>query len=490
MKTTTQCTLAEFQKHVLPGLVAKHKTPELIQKAAAIFIDENQVVDADGNAVMADQLNIVTVPAEEPAEEPQDEPAADDTPSAEEVEAIVADQLTKYFEAGNGPRTGNKAMTVHVDAGSDINSVRIPATAKRFGALKAFKGEGAEERAYMFGHWFLADVVGNRPKSLDVCKRYGLRTKDMTEGILGDGGALVPDEFANDLIVLREEYGVFRPNARTEPMSRDTKSVPKLGDEVAATWAGEATALTEGDEATSLVQLTAKKLTRLTQMSNELDEDAAINLGDTLAQEMARAFAKAEDTAGFVGTGVPAHGGIQGVASKIQGLSATRANIACYVVGAGNLFSELTLANFNSCVGLLPEYADNGNTAWYVHKKVWADVMQRLAYAAGGNTTELVAAGIAKSFMGYPVRTTQVMPKADANDQVVALFGDLSQTAILGDRRQITVATSEHVGFTSDLLTIKATSRLDINVHSFGNASGTAASRVVGPIVALASAAS
>ena len=61
------------------------------------------------------------------------------------------------------------------------------------------------------------------------------------------------------------------------------------------------------------MQLTARKLMVLARMSSEVQEDAIIDLADTLAQEAAYAFAIKEDTVGFTGTGIGSDGGIVGV---------------------------------------------------------------------------------------------------------------------------------------------------------------------------------
>lgn len=102
-----------------------------------------------------------------------------------------------------------------------------------------------------------------------------------------------------------------------------------------------------------------------------------------------------------------------------------------------------------------------------------------------------IAGGIAgKRFLGDPVEITQTLPRTDANDQVVCLYGHLPSAARLGDRRQTTIAVSEHVAFSTDEIAIRGTQRLDIVVHDVGNASGTASLRVAGPIVGLLMAAS
>ena len=54
----------------------------------------------------------------------------------------------------------------------------------------------------------------------------------------------------------------------------------------------------------------------MTRMSTELAEDAAINVADDLAREMAYAFATAEDAAGWNGDGTSTYGGIMGMRTK------------------------------------------------------------------------------------------------------------------------------------------------------------------------------
>lgn len=117
--------------------------------------------------------------------------------------------------------------------------------------------------------------------------------------------------------------------------------------------------------------------------------------------------------------------------------------------------------------------------------------MLKLALAAGGVTKEEIVNGQrTPTFLGYPVAVTQVMPKVEANSQVCAVLGDLALAASLGSRRDVSIAMSEHSRFGYDQIEFRGTQRFDINVHSVGNASATAGSRVAGPIVGLITAAS
>ncbi len=76
------------------------------------------------------------------------------------------------------------------------------------------------------------------------------------------------------------------------------------------------------------MRLTAKKLMVLTKYSNELNEDAVLNIGDDLAGEIAYAFALKEDQCGFLGDGTSTYGGITGVTTALLNVFAgTPANV-------------------------------------------------------------------------------------------------------------------------------------------------------------------
>lgn len=373
----------------------------------------------------------------------------------------------------------------------------IPATVKRYGSLRNFKGPDAEVKAYRFGMFCMAAM--GRPIATEWCNANGVPLIQSVhkEGTNVAGGVLVPEEFDNDMIDLKELFGVARQYARIVPMGSDTKRRLRRTGGLTAYPVGEGAAGTESTKSWDQVNLTAKDWMVLATYTADLNEDSVMSIGDDLAGEAAYAFASSEDECMFNGDGTfGSYHGIVGVRPKILGLSSTRANIAGLVVGAGNLWSELTLANFESVVSLLPTFADRPTAVWFVHKVFWHTVMASLARAAGGNTAADLQAGLGMQFLGYKVVPVQVMPKTEANDQVCALLGELSLAADFGDRRQNVISFSDTatIGgvsmFETNQLAIRATERFDINVHDVGNATGTAADKVEGPIVGLLTAAS
>lgn len=424
----------------------------------------------------------------------------------------------------------------HADVEADV----MPGQFRRYGMLKNFPNtaDGCK-RAYRFGVWCLANYASNfiaDPERKDAAQRYrkmaqtmGISmkfvkpeedndrdplmtvTKSVSGGIVdmkasnessnASSAFLVPDEFQQDLIDLREKFGIFRQNAKIVPMASDTRSDPRRKAGVSAVFVGEDVAGTQSTKAWDRVRLTAKKLMFLSKYSNELNEDAIINIGDDLAGEAAYAFANKEDNCGFNGDGTSTYGGIQGLSAKLLAVHATIANVLGLTVATGTgyatSYGSVVLGDFNKVVGTLPEFADEG-AKWYCHKFFWGSVMQKLATAAGGNTVSNIQQGARiKEFLGYPVQTAQVISKTPAVSTLVAYFGDLSKAASLGDRRQFTLALSDAAlnAFEQDEMAMRATERFDIVVHDVGEASnGTARDSVngllAGPIVGLITAAS
>jgi HK97 family phage major capsid protein len=342
------------------------------------------------------------------------------------------------------------------------------------------------QKAYVFGQ-FARHLAG--VKSATKWLQSNGHMKAQTEGVTTAGGFTVPDIVSSDLIYLREMYGVARRNSRIYPMSSDTLLVPSATGSTTVYYASEATAITASDMVFAQVSLSAKKLAVLTIASKELGEDTVIDLGASLARDMAYAIAKEEDNACFNGDGTSTYGSITGILNAVYGLNATKANIAGVVVGtalSGASFANFTLANFQALVAKLPTYADNAK--WYMHKDLFFNGVADKLIALGGNAILDIqnAYTTAPTLFGYPIEWVQNMPKSPAATTPVAILGDLTKGVAFGDRRAMTVEVSDQVKFVEDALTYKATERFAFNAHDVGNVNATASSRVPGSLIVLA----
>lgn len=327
------------------------------------------------------------------------------------------------------------------------------------------------------------DELGIEPYWVDV---NGHHDKAMVGSSQTGGGALVTVEQSPTIIKLLETYGKFRANAMNMPMGAGSSLVPKIDGLLTIYCPGEGGTATEDEPSIATVALTPKTLVALTAYSLELEEDSLVALGELLADLFARSFAYSEDLCGFLGDGTSTYFGFKGITGALRAVDDTIANIKSLVVGTGNLYSELLLADFNSVIGTLPDMADD-NAKWYEHRYFYYTVFVALALAAGGTSASEVIIGAGqrqKLQLGYPVEFTQVMPKAAANSQICSIFGDLRQGAYLGTRGGLEFAASSERYFEKGLIAVRGRDRVAINVHGVGDTTNA------GPICGLITAAS
>ena len=430
-----------------PGVIAQKK----------LILDRYMIVDAEGVAIDPETLDVHLMPAAPQMEEDAAKPEEGDPMNQEEITKSVRSAVAAELKAA--PRVA--AVTAAPQAWE---------TAKVYGKLKNF---AEKERAWRFGTWCLG-AMGHK-KSADFCNANGLalRTKGHTEGVNSAGGFLVPDEFENELITLREQFGVFRRNARIWPMASDTLRIPKRSSTLTAYFVGEASAGTESQQVFDSVQLVAKKLMALTTVSSELLEDAVVNIGDDIAGEIAYSFAQKEDSCGFLGDGTSTYGGIVGLENALTNAAYQISN------GGASAPSGVTLAEINAGFAKLPAWAyQRNNVKIYCHKSVYHNAFERLAMAAGGVTAAEITAGVQPRFFGYPVEFVQVMTAAPAADGVTfAFIGDLSQGCYLGDRRSTAVAFSDSAlnAFEQDERVVRGTERFDIVCANVGDSTASGA---------------
>lgn len=402
------------------------------------------------------------------------------------------------------PRAGMPIESEDAETGETKIRFSIPRNIMRVGRPQNFHGvrDGldAEHRAYRLGMWALAKLSADMPgrynfsQATQFVNDY-MRPTNTAHGstdVTSNGQVLVPEEFDRDLIDLRETYGVARRLFGRRSMSSDTLHTPKRSTGLTAYFVNQSAAGTESNMSWEDVQLVAKDLMILSRMSNQLSMDAVISIGDTLAGEIAYAFALKEDQCAFTGDGTSTYGGIRGVRHLLDSVDGAGTNSAgLKIQGTSNTWSAQVMGDFQAVIGKLPQYADTPNTTWVCHKAYYAETMLRLLIASGGTQMSEAQIGDRRPrpmFLGYPVEFSQVFPSVTATSGVTCVLGDFSLGAIFGDRQQTSIAFSEHgtVGGESvwerNQIAIRGTERFDINVHGCGDAS------TPGPIVGLATA--
>lgn len=457
MKTVT----IENLKTALRNAAAQHGASG-VAHTKALMLSDCMVVDESGAPIDPAAIDVMISPAVEAAETDMAKP--DDAKAAADAADAVAKAVRSEIRAAIAD-----SVPVRKGIVTDGSDDPVPFVS----SLKHFKDA---RKAYRFGR-FITAASGNA-KSAAYCASNGIVLKAHSEGNNSAGGFLVPDEFSADLITLREQYGVFRKYAKVYPMSRDTLFIPRRLGTLTSYWTGETKAATESTQTFDNVQLVAKKLFALTTTSTELAEDAIVNIGDSIAGEIAYEFAKREDEAGFNGDGTSSFGGIVGLKNAIGSAGSVDS-------GANtNALSSTTITSWRAAIsttmGTLPAYAFTPNTRFFCNKAVYHAIFEQAAANAGGVTGLETTNGVAPRYFGYDVVFVQAMSGAigsGTDGEVLAYFGDLSMSSAFGDRRAITVKTSDSAlnAFEQDEIVIKGTQRVDIVNHSCGDSSSAGA---------------
>jgi HK97 family phage major capsid protein len=359
-----------------------------------------------------------------------------------------------------------------------------PSAHKLYGTLKNFRDREiggktvrAVDQAYVGGMWFKATLMGNA-EAQDWCRSRGVPIqKAQGEGVDSAGGYLVPEELMASIIVLREQFGVFRQECQVVPMGSDTLNWPRRTGGLTAFFTGENQASTESSATWDNVNLTAKKASVLTRFSTEIEQDAVVAIADWLVGEMAYAFAVKEDACGFNGDGTSSYGGMRGTTVIAVDSTHTFGKFT----SSSATFGSILLKDLTNLMGLLPQYALTGSK-WYMSQQVFYSVVANLLAGAGGNRLDILSQGIEKRLLGFPVAIAQTLPiSAPGSGQVQMHFGNMPMAVMMGERRGITIKRSDHRYFENDQVGLLGTERFDVNVHDMG--STTAA----GPLVSLVS---
>jgi len=435
------------------------KSAKDITKAAA---------DAGRPPTPEEQANITKFMAAGKAMETQIQELRD----AEALVKSVDAELAKFSQPVPGP-IAPPVQPLDSERHRPVKIEYVP----RCSPIKNFRGPNAAEDAYRVGQWISATCLHNYG-SQQWCRDHGMPINVHTEGVNTAGGFVVPDEMSNQIIILRNEFGVFRQNTRVLPMGRDLISAPVWGTGLTAGFANESALPTETDMTLQSIQLVAKKMGAWTRMSTELAEDAFIDMADLLTGEIAYSIALLEDTVGFAGAGTAAHGSIVGAATLFTNDNTLAGAVETATI---NLFSEVTAASLATVMAALPAYA-KPRAKWYCSETAYELTFARLQAAAGGNTVTTLSDGrIRRNYLGYEIVTSEAMTSVQTtlDNTTMLLYGDLSLASTMGERRGITMSVTDQRYWDADQIGLKATERIDINVHDVGDAT------TAGPVVAM-----
>ena len=346
------------------------------------------------------------------------------------------------------------------------------------GKLRAFD---KVEDAYKVGMWLkgrLGDADARR-----WCADHGVEAR--AQGSTGSttGAAFVPDILSSTVLRLVDQYSAFASNAMSVQMPSDVVLFPKRTGGATAYWIAENTAITASDPTSTQVTLTAKKVSGAVVVASELLADSVVSISDWLAAELALTLSNAVETVAWNGnpSNAPAVAGLATTYTGgiLAGSAATYA--ASLVTAAGDTPEEVTKANMLAMIAKMPQHSRAG-AKWYCSPYFFATCMQNLDLNQGGSAG--MTGGMGLSFLGSEVVLTDQLPAGtDSTAKVMAVYANLMNSSIYGNRAGIEIASSDQVNFLSDQTVIRAVARVAISHHTLGS------DTVAGPVIALVGAA-
>lgn len=122
-----------------------------------------------------------------------------------------------------------------------------------------------------------------------------------SEGTAADGGVTVPVEYATEIIKLERQASIARRICRLFPMGSLTRKVSRQLTNPTVTWTGEAVNHTKTKITLEQITQTAKKLSALVPITEELLADNNVSIDNFIFQVVAEAIGREEDRVAFAG---------------------------------------------------------------------------------------------------------------------------------------------------------------------------------------------
>ena len=394
----------------------------------------------------------------------------------DEADAADAEVVTKTAEA-KAAKKAPPARLSDEDASQPAPISRKHAAARKAYQYRIQQGEAkfadadiAEQTAAFMRLAAFGKAYGGRHGYKQEANDLAIVGKTAVEFDNIAGGFLVPDEFVAQLIYLTEPTDIARKLANVVRMNRDVASYPRKTGFPAMTFVSENGVIPSSpDQTFDRVVLTAKKIGRILEASNELLDDSAINVADTIAESFREAYGNRIDQCYFNGDGTAPFGGIQGLTAALPA--------AAYINGAGN-WAAFTSANFTTVLGSIQNINPN-RIAMVCSREFYFQVMVRLERALNQFKPLLEGSMADAQFLGVPVYWSQAMATTTGANVRSCYIGDFMGGSMIGERRDLAILGSDQHAFDRDAYAWRATARFDVNIHGDGRG-GT-----VGPIACL-----
>lgn len=265
-------------------------------------------------------------------------------------------------------------------------------------------------------------------------------TKALSTSVAASGGALVPEDFANQIIELLRPATVVRASGPVVvPMPRGTMRMGKQTSGVTGTYGAEGAKAPAQKPGTGNIIATFKKLTVLVPVSNDFLRYATPATDGLVQNDIVRGLARTEDLAFIRGDGTADWP--KGLRFIAQASNLVPSNATFTLTTVDQELSAAILALENANVPML-------NPCWFFHPRI----KQFLLTLKNSNgfyvyKDEMTENG---TLRGYPFKTTTQIPQNLVDGtQTEIYFTDMSQ-ALLFDALTLALSMSMEGTYTAE----------------------------------------
>ena len=262
--------------------------------------------------------------------------------------------------------------------------------------------------------------------------------KALSVGVAADGGYVVPPETETEITRLMTAVSPIRAIAGVRQVSSSVYKRPVSLTGPATGWVGE-TAARPTTASQTLGELTypTTELYAMPAATSAFLDDAAVDVGQWIAEEVNAAFAAQETTAFVLGNGVNKPTGFL-AAPTVAEANWSWGNLGYVATGVAGALPASNASDVLIDLVYALKAGYRQNASWVMNRKVQG-TLRKLKDADGNYLWQpaLTADGKAR-FMGFELVEAEDMPNIFANSLSIA-FGDFRRGYLIVDRQGVSV---------------------------------------------------
>lgn len=274
----------------------------------------------------------------------------------------------------------------------------------------------------------------SKRKAFEAFIRRGEVRDELVAGTDANGGYLVPEAQATEIIKLASNGNPMRELATVKTISGDSYPFLVRSTGAGASWTTETgTRSATGTPTYAERRITPFEIYANPPISQQLLEDAAFDAEAEVNDAVAEEIRNQENDKFFNGTG----------SSEIQGiLAGTTVDDASWVDGKTGIITaaSATAVTGDELIDLQDALHDDyqANATWLMNKKTFTAIRKLKQGTNGADkyllwTPEIIGGRLTNTLMGAPVRKCSAMP-AMAASSLAVVYGDIRAAYVIVDR--------------------------------------------------------